>query len=371
MVLNLGGFMDKEELSYKVEYMAFTYLLKVKSELMLQHYSINYAQKNLDDITITADMANCYREQIARGQKNIHLLLDLVFLEGINSNDTEKEAILDYKIHRDLPHILENLICGKYHYDWDIEDCMFDYSMVKKVPQVREVYRDHLRLKELVQSDEFDKAYRSCCVDNPIYFDIYKLACSDSYYFPFLEQMIGHQLYDPNHLDCEPSCEPFYGRIDRMGISKLTTPVLLDPRTNFSLLVNGSDLLKYMISSIGSEYQKTGVLNPNFSLIASILKEREVSVIDTVRFRGKYKDDGYTAYLSTLLSSYNCCDSIEFQDLLTYLVSDRAIQKQVMISKYPSPYRDSEIDAYCGFIEERRGSNVDGLSKLKMLKFNL
>lgn len=278
--------------------------------------------------------------------------------------------MLDYRIHRDLPRVLENLICGKYHYDWDVEDCEFDYSMVKVMPKTRDVYRDQLRLKELVQSDEFDKEYHYSNVGNPIYFDIYQLACSDSWYLPFLEEIIHHQLYDPNHLDCEPSHEPFYGRVERMGISKLTIPVLLDPGTNFSLLVNGSNLLQCMISSIGSEYQKNKDLNPSFSLVSAILKEKEVSVIDTVRFQGEYREDFYTAYISSFVSSFGDCNLAEVQSLLTYLASDQAIQKQIMISKYLSPYRDSEIDTYCNFIEERRGSTVDGIAKLKMLKLH-
>ncbi len=44
------------------------------------------------------------------------------------------------------------------------------------------------------------------------------------------------------------------------------------------------------------------------------------------------------------------------------------VEKQLHISRYPSIDRDFQIDTYCNLIEERRGSGVDGTSKLKMLK---
>lgn len=76
--------MSKEELSYKVEYMEFTHLLKIKSEIMLQHRSIDYARRNLEHSTIGSNEMKRHQERIIKSQRNIDLLLDLVFLEGIS-----------------------------------------------------------------------------------------------------------------------------------------------------------------------------------------------------------------------------------------------------------------------------------------------
>lgn len=361
--------MDQEELLNKIEYIEFTNLLKIKNEIMHQRSMIEYEQGMLKRLSADSSERERLSGYISRRQKNIGQLLNLVFLEGISETTEQKIAMLDYRVNRDLPRVLQNLICGKYCYDWNIKDCQFDYSMVKQIPQVKDAYRNLFELKRLEEFDEFDQRFND--ILNPIYFDIKRAAVLDSQYLPFLVDMIQHQLYDPNHLNCVPSHEPFYGGVEKLKIPNLTSSVLLDPRTNFNLLVNGVDLLKCMISSIAAGCQETGKLDPSFSLISKILKEKEVSIIDTTRFRGavgEYRDDFYEGYISTFISDFRDCDLEAVQDLMTYLASDQGIQKQVMIAKYPSIRRDDEIDTYCDFIEKRRGTSVEGISKLKMLK---
>lgn len=360
--------MNKDELLNKIEYMNFTRLLKIRIDIIEQCNRINYlqktSQKELEDRLIKE---NTNKEINAR-IRNIEKLISMVITNSITNTD-DAIKLIDYKIIRDLPNVIEKLINGQYNYEWSFKDYYFDYSIIQIDPRIKIAYCQQLELKKVEEqrSDYSIGKQNTSLVKNPIYFDLLYLTSSDKQYLPFLEKIIKNKLYNPNVLDCIPSNNPFYSRIMGLNIPEITLSVIMDPRTDFRNLANGSDELEGMIRNIATQYKDYGIIESSLSLLSNVLINKNVSIIDSNRCANGLDHD-LLPYIDYLVSDLEKCDIKEVQDLFTYLVSDEAIEKQLQISKYPSIYRDNAIDIYCNLIEKRRGEEVTGISKLKMLK---
>lgn len=364
--------MKKEEMYYKVEYMELTCLIKIRAHIMFQKSLLDYYQQSLRFDSNPEFSMEHFHRIIPLITENIQKLLNLVFSPSIYQVEQEIER-LDYIVKNEvLPKVIKHLVQGHCNYEWSFCDYGFDYTMFIQNPDVKKAYRRQLELKKLEQSlvteDVINNGDCILSVDNPIYFDIYYLTYRDMSYMPFLDEIITNQLYNPNHLNCLSSNEPFFDKIMDFGELDLINLVSLDERTNFSLLTNGVDYLNSVITMVANEYCDLQILNPYFFTLSTIFKKRDISLLDTTRFQGNSRVDGCSAYISNLISFFNFCNLKEVQDLVSYCISDQAIEKQLYISKYPSLDRDYAIDNYCNFIRQRRLDNVEMVSKLKLLK---
>lgn len=359
--------MEKQELKAKIEYMELTRLLKIRTAIMGQ---LSYL-KGVNDSYQRYDASNQKRldQNIAVAIENIKELLKMSNFDACDIDEDLKK--FDDKIFSDiLPTIITGLKSKKFNYDWNFEDYAYRYIDVANDPNIRENYRNQIEFANLERDRDREPSigfYHSSSIKNPIYFDLYHLS-GDERFHPYLFEIINSQFYDPNRLDCIPSSEPYWGRISRsFGNTEIVSKIMLDPRTDFRLLVNGTDDLEWIITTIANKYKKENVLSPKFSLLFDILKLQKVSMIDTIRLHGRSEIDCGRSYIGQLCEDLRNCNLKEVQELLNYCVTDQTIQNQIMLAKYPSEWRDYAIDSYCDLILERRGP-IEEIEKLKKLK---
>lgn len=353
--------MDKLETLYKIEYFEYAKLLKIMIYVRRLQDIIECNQKKVTELQ-KGDYLEHLLEESHLCKMAIEQLTNLA-ISDYDLDVNKKLEFIDCKIFEGFPNVVENLIQGRYDYNWSFQDFTFNFYEFSEQSRIREIYRCYFKIEQL--EEDLKGLIYIGHVNNPIFFDILHLFFVDNKYINLLDTFIRYNIYNPNCLDCKRSFEPFYGRImNRFRGSDFASIVALDERTDFRLLINGTDELEFILKNANDQ-----VFSSSFSLLFNILKNKNVSVIDTIRFNGNRKESNHEAYI-VLISELKNCDLEEVQDLITYCVSDQMIEKQLNFSIYPSIYRDFAIDTYCELIEEKRGEGVEGISKLKMMKLD-
>ena len=302
---------------------------------------------------------NTQIKSIGIGEDEIEKCLE--FTSDHNGICLTKEQ-LDERVLNTLPLLMSKLKDGTFDYQWTIHDFYYDYEMLMREPRLKDIYKKYLRLQKIKMAG----------TNNPIYFDIVRLAIRDKNYVPYTHELIKEGLYDPNQWDDFVSPNPFY-RLFTYGhpnidSEEMANTVLLDERTDYNCLLNGSDCIDWWIRKTGNHCKNGESLPSEFFLLERVLKENNISIIDGKRHNDAHYSYDMLGHINELvgLDCYGTNENIK--NFLDYMVSDEYIQKQVAVSRYPSLYRDDSIDIYCDYINKKRGSNIDKLDKLKQLK---
>lgn len=172
--------------------------------------------------------------------------------------------------------------------------------------------------------------------------------------------LVEHNLYDPN-VACFTSLEPFYTILplnDLILFKEANKKVILDNRTDFHILRNGSDIFEYAsyhYRYCSSQEEKNYWHDYFFWALSGNL-----SVLDSKRFQ---------ALNSSLCWDYpplvyQIYENEIFAYLADYLSTDGGILIQCQNALYPSGEQSKAIDFYIKELEKRNISN-DNLLKLK------
>ncbi len=151
--------------------------------------------------------------------------------------------------------------------------------------------------------------------------------------------------------------------------------MVLDERTNYYILRNGSDAVKDLLpaSPIYNGIKHLSAKDQfDLNLFSKIIKERNFSVLDTIRLKKENSliyYNGNCSLLNYLFEDYrNEYETIK--DVKDYLLSKKGINEQIIGAKYREPYRNDVIDMYIKLIIQEHGNELEEeIKKLEFLKF--
>lgn len=187
-------------------------------------------------------------------------------------------------------------------------------------------------------------------------------------------------MYNPN-IATGTSNEPFWiffpdpYVLGELSLLSYREKVVLDERTNYYILRNGSDAVKYLLPpspSFSGLKSLSDRDNWNLELFSKIIKERNFSVLDSVRFRSENSSTYYNNYRSLLEYLFEDFQNeyAVVRDVKSYLLSRKGINEQIKSATYREPSRNDVIDMYIDLIAKEHGNELEEeIKKLQFLKF--
>lgn len=204
--------------------------------------------------------------------------------------------------------------------------------------------------------------------------------CKEYDFIPILIDIVNFKLYNPN-LPTGVSREPFWTcfpnpyTLNELALLSYKEKVVLDERTNYYILNNGSDAVKILLppSPIYNGVKTLSYKEQfDLELFSKIIKERNFSVLDTVRLTSEnspFYSNNNRSLLEFLFEDYQNEYKL-IKDIKDYLLSKNGINKQIRGALYREPFRNDVIDMYIDLITKVNGEELEGeKKKLQFLKF--
>lgn len=175
--------------------------------------------------------------------------------------------------------------------------------------------------------------------------------------------LIDHGLYDPN-VACGISHEPFYTLLPVNNIimfKDANKKVIMDSRTDFHLLRNGTDIFDYVCYFYN---QATNITEKDYWRCYLLwMLQSNLSIFDSLRFQSVDKKISweYEPLVYQIFSNDKLCF------LMDYLCSSEGILRQYKNAKYPSDTQKKAIDFYIDELDKRGIYNPHILDLKKLL----
>lgn len=199
-------------------------------------------------------------------------------------------------------------------------------------------------------------------------------------FIPILIDIVNFKLYNPN-LSTGASREPFWTcfpnpfALNELSLLSYKEKVVLDERTNYYILNNGSDAVKTLLPP-SPMYNGVRTLSKekkfDLKLFSKIIKERNFSVLDTVRLTSEnspFYSNNNRSLLEFLFEDYQS-EYKTIKDIKDYLLSKKGINEQIRGAFYREPFRNDVIDMYIDLITKVNDEELEKeKKKLQFLKF--
>lgn len=337
-----------------IEYLNFFSKIKAASNLQYVDFMLRHGIKNLC-------LSNNYFEKYASLIKETGTYYEMSSLA-----DLYESILLEW------PNILTliklNEDCLNFEPGNNVDEIFEQNSLLQ-----RDYYLNIIGLNKAGNGVKYYSYYDSM----PIYGEILQIIkLGGTELIPIYKDIIENNLYDPNKRGIGNSNEVFWYMLPnpftsdilkssplKEKIIELNKKVLFDNRIDYHMLNNGGDLVNYYLQALDKSYNSCSPeeLTYRLGIIKYILKNN-CSILDGIRYDGDGELHDWKPYIFTLFEQEYCQ---EIEQLKKDILDIPVIEKQISISKYPSPKRDKAIDFYLDLL--KNNTNIDDSIKQKIL----
>lgn len=351
------------------DFLKFLIYTQIKRKKLVLEFKINYEKdflvKNQD-----TDSKRIREKESLLKEYNIELnRLAKVFYQVSKQNISKiNEVIL-----KEWNKVLEYLIVNPSLCDINI------YTLINNCGNCND--EEFLALYKIYYNETLEKGKRNIHHPFTFYSNIICFIRNKEFDFiSILKDIVNYKLYNPN-IATGASREPFWTcfpnpfALDELSLLSYKEKVVLDERTNYYVLNNGSDAVKILLPP-SPIYNGVKTLSKeeefDLDLFSKIIKERNFSVLDTIRLKGENSliyYNGNHSLLNYLFEEFQN-EYVVVSDVKSYLLSKKGINEQIIGAKYREPYRNDAIDMYIDLITKEHGNDLEEeIKKLQFLKF--
>ena len=351
------------------EFLKFLIITQIKRNMLIFERGISYEKEMLDknkevylkNINEKENLIKKYDNELARLAKVVN---EVTKKDSSNINEIilkQWNKAKEYLLTN--PTLCDTSIYTIFHNSGNYGDEEF-YSLYK-------IYYD-----ETLVYGQTDEHKNSTFYANIAFFVVMK----EFEFLPILYDIVDYKLYNPN-FPTGNSLEPFWTMLPNpydlkeLSLLKYMEKVVLDERTNYYILKNGSDSTRILLPpspSFSGLKSLSDRDNWNLELFSKIIKERNFSVLDSVRFRSENSSTYYNNYRSLLEYLFEDFQNeyAVVRDVKSYLLSRKGINEQIKSATYREPSRNDVIDMYIDLIAKEHGNELEEeIKKLQFLKF--
>lgn len=345
-------------MNLKQEYLDFLIMLTIRYNIGL--CEIRLEQRREFNKKYIYD--NKYNSTLRFKEKNIEIANNLFNINLLDNLD-DLDKLITIKWER----ILNGLKNKIFNYDWT----MVDFKNTQNYEFYKYINSYDLYWESKVDRNDTD----------PIYFLLSRLKFDKQEFYDMYKELINNGFFNPNRRKVIASNEPFWCTFDDQNIDEIARKIILDKRTNYQMLSNGSSV----VDSLASFAIKDGVYdyftqdqrNAFVDLLYQIVKENNCSILEDYLEDNMYCDqnlvEGYyeTGRPLIFLLFKNEIEISKFDkmiDLYKYCISEDGVVRQVKTLKHKTEGRDRAIDFYISLIKKDNPDNTSGIAMLKKYK---
>lgn len=342
----------------KEEYLNFLIMLTIRYNVDL--CKIRLEQRNELNKKYTYDSK--YNGTLRFKEKNIEIANNLF---NVNLSDSLDD--LDKLIKSKWEYIFNGLENKIFDYEWT----MVDFKDTKNY----EFYK-YVNSYDLYWEIKIDKADT-----DPIYLLLNRIKWDKQEFYDMYKNLIDKGLFNPNRRKILASYEPFWCMFDHININDVARKLILDKRTNYQMLSNGSSIVAGLANFAMNEsvygdltFEQKNIL---VDLLYQIVKKNNCSILEDYLEDNRYCDDNWEErYYETgrpliFLLFKNEIEISRFDkmiDLYRYCISEDGVLRQIDTLKHDTEGRNRAIDFYISLIEKDNPENTNGIAMLKQIK---
>lgn len=345
---------------WEIEYYKFLILVSIRKNI--QYLTLNIDRCNRCIKEISSDF-----EAVSRLEKD-----KLSFIKKLEKTKKNLEVVFNIEDIKRLDELINN--------SWSLiftllkdNICSYEFSIINV--NKKNLNEDMKKYYEILYDEKIVRETRhSYLLDTPIYVDILQLINFNNLeYIDIYSDLINDELYNPNMDKCASSNEFFWTMLPNPFELKenkfidLNKKVLYNPKTNYHLLKNGSDLIRYYLNYLSKNYKCDSKEKFKYysEIIYHIIKYNNCSTLDTYRDNGNWNIDMQAYIYDIFRLEYS--EKFDIDELRRYLLSVEGIENQIKCSIMPTKFRNHAIEYYINILKENNISN-EMINKVKMLK---
>lgn len=341
----------------KYEYIKFMCLLTIKYNIEINNFYINSMKKTHENFKNQDKYDSDFKNRLENELKKIQLTKDnAICLFG--TDDIEK---INYIIHEMWQSVLKSLLNKDIDYETTMKSLDIDDIQDNEYMKYYDIeYDERMNRKRILYS-----------YDTPIYIDIkHLISMGDLSLLDIYSQLIKNSLFNPNMNKSGNSDEFFWTKLpdaDKLNsdeLFELNKLVICDPRTDYHLLGNGSDILEYFLRSACVDYWQTKSerqIKNNIDIIDYAIRFNRCSILDSYRSSGNYIINCKPLIFTLFNGNYVECVSDKMSELKRYLLTEKGIKGQIDSSIYFADRRNEAIEYYIEVIKNSKNFENNNL----------
>lgn len=305
-----------------------------------------------------------YNSTLEFKEKNIEIAGDLFNVDLSNDLDA-----LDKLIASEWNFVFTCLKNKTFNYDWT----MVDFDNTKNYEFYKYINSYDLYWESKVDRNDTD----------PIYFLLHRLKWDKKEFYDMYKLLINNGLFNPNRRKVPASGEPFWCMFDHNNINDVARNLILDKRTNYQMLSNGSSIVASLANFAMNEsiygYFTPEQKNIFIDLLYEIVKENNCSILEDYlednsycngNWVERYYETGRPLIFLLFKNEIEISKYDKMIDLYKYCISEDGVVKQIDALHHETEGRNRAINFYISLIEKDNPENTNGIVMLKKYKQN-